>query len=320
VSAVIGDAEAILRRARRPLVLGMGGGGDVVGALATAEFARLYDGADPILGGLTWERLPIDPKPGARDASEIAGAVELAPRVLLAGPDTRVRESGVLFAESRMAAFLGAQTVLVDVNGGPGEIADGLAHAATQLGCDLVVFVDVGGDVLSQGDEPGLRSPLCDAMMLAAAARLGTAGHPVLAGIFGLGCDGELTIDELSVQLAAVAAAGGLCGARGLTAPIADRLEKAMETVPTEASAQAVRAFHGARGRTTIRGGVHTFDLTPLAAATIYLDVQATFDAAAILARAVTDAHDLEHAHEILTRLGVPTELGRERAAASSPG
>jgi hypothetical protein len=32
----------------------MGGGGDVVGALATAEFARRYDGAAPILGGLTW--------------------------------------------------------------------------------------------------------------------------------------------------------------------------------------------------------------------------------------------------------------------------
>ncbi|MEA2198806.1 MAG: hypothetical protein QOJ25_2857, partial [Solirubrobacteraceae bacterium] len=185
---MVDDAEAILRAARRPLVLGMGGGGDVVGALATAEFARLYDGAAPILGGLTWERLPIDPKPGARDASEIAGAVELAPRVLLAGPETHVRESGVVFAEARMAAFLGEQTVLVDINGGPREIAAGLASAATELGCDLVVFIDVGGDVLSQGDEPGLRSPLCDAMMLAAATRLGEAGHPVLAGIFGLGC------------------------------------------------------------------------------------------------------------------------------------
>jgi len=42
------DAEAVLRRARRPLVIGMGGGGDVVGALATAEFARIYDGADEV--------------------------------------------------------------------------------------------------------------------------------------------------------------------------------------------------------------------------------------------------------------------------------
>jgi hypothetical protein len=55
------DAEVLLRGSRRPLVIGMGGGGDVVGALATAEAMRLYDDAEPLLGGLTWERRPIDP-------------------------------------------------------------------------------------------------------------------------------------------------------------------------------------------------------------------------------------------------------------------
>ena len=78
------DAEAILRGSARPLVLGMGGGGDVVGALATAEFMRLYDGAQPILGGLSWERRPIDPVPGPRRPSEIEHAEELAPGVMLA--------------------------------------------------------------------------------------------------------------------------------------------------------------------------------------------------------------------------------------------
>ena len=95
------DAEWMLRHASRPLVLGMGGGGDVVGALATAELARVYDGADPVLGGLTWERRPIDPVPGPRHVREIEGAEELAPGILLAGPQTRVRGRGVYFAESR---------------------------------------------------------------------------------------------------------------------------------------------------------------------------------------------------------------------------
>ena len=86
------DAEALLRAARRPLVIGMGGGGDVVGALATAEAMRLYDDAEPLVGGLTWERRPIDPVAGPRRVDEIEGAWELAPGVLLAGPYTRVRE------------------------------------------------------------------------------------------------------------------------------------------------------------------------------------------------------------------------------------
>ena len=67
-----------------------------------------------------------------------------------------------------MAGHLGTETVLIDVSGGAGGAATGIAEAAEALGCDLVLGVDVGGDALSRGDEPGLASPLCDAMMIAA--------------------------------------------------------------------------------------------------------------------------------------------------------
>jgi hypothetical protein len=314
------DAELLLRRAKRPLVLGMGGGGDVVGALATAESMRLYDGADPIVGGLTWERRPIDPVPGPRGAGEIEAAEVLAAGVMLAGPQTRVRGRDVLFAESRMAAFLKAPTVLIDANLGPAVIADGLAQVVTRLGCDLIVFVDVGGDVLAQGDEPGLRSPLCDAIMLAAADRLRQAQHAVLLGIFGIGCDAELTAEEVLARIADVAAAGGLCGVRGLTEPVARRLESAIDLVPTEASAQAVRAFRGVAGTVTIRGGARTLQLGPAAAQTFYLDVQTTISTAGRLARAVAGAGDLQDANAILRRLGVATELDLEFDAAGAPG
>jgi hypothetical protein len=310
------DAELLLRGSRRPLVIGMGGGGDVVGALATAELARLYDRAEPVLGGLTWERRPFDPVPGPRAVSEIAGGEALAPAILLAGPDTRLRGRDVVFAESRMAEFLGQPTVLIDINNGPAAVADGLADAIAKLKCDLLVLIDVGGDVIAHGDEPGLRSPLCDAVMLAAGARLRTSGKPVLLGIFGAGCDAELTPDEVLARLAVVAADGGLCGARGLTGPVADRMEAAMQLVSTEASAQAVRAFRGASGLATIRGGTRTLELTLVAALTFYLDVDITIKAAGRLARAVTDAGSLEEANDALHELGVGTELDYEREAA----
>jgi hypothetical protein len=310
------DAEALLRAAKRPLVLGIGGGGDVVGALATAELGRLYDGSDPLVGGVTWERRPIDPVPGPRAASEIDDAELLAPGVLTAGPETRVRASGVRFGESHMASFLGSPTVLVDINDGVAAVADGLAEASDRLGVDLIVFIDVGGDVLAQGDERGLSSPLCDAMMLAAAARLSQAGRSVLAGIFGIGCDAELTPREVLALLARVADAGGWAGARGLTEPVASRLEQAMEFVPTEASAQAVRAFRGASGTTTIRGGRRSLELSPDAAVTFYLDVERTVEATGRLARAVDGAANLEEANRALNELGVTTELDREIEAA----
>ena len=308
------DAEVLLSRSRRPLVLGIGGGGDVVGALATAEACRLH-GAEPLVGGVTWERRPIDPQPGPRAEAEIEGARRLAPAVMAASAETRVRESGVLFAESRMAELLGEETALVDATLGPAHLADGLAAAAAALGLDLIVFVDVGGDALAHGHEPGLASPLCDAVLLAAAARLAENGHSVLGGVFGIGCDGELTPSQVLERLAEVGAAGGLAGARGLTPAVAGRLEEAVRVVPTEASAQALRCFHGEIGSAAIRQGRRSVELSPAGALTFYFDPVAALRSAARLAAAVVDARDLEHANDILHGLGVYTELDYERDA-----
>jgi hypothetical protein len=309
------DADLLLSRSRRPLVLGIGGGGDVVGALATAEACRLK-GADPVVGGVTWERRPIDPQPGPRAEGEIEGARRLAPGVMAASSATRVRDSGVLFAESRMAELLAEETVLLDATLGPAALADGLATAAGLLGADLIVFVDVGGDALAHGHEPGLASPLCDALLLAAAALLAErTSTPVLGGVFGIGCDGELTPSEVLERLAEVAAAGGLAGARGLTPAVAERLEEAVKVVPTEASAQALRCFRGAIGPATIRQGRRRVELSPAGALTFYFDPLAALRSAARLAAAVTGARDLEQANEILHGLDIRTELDYERDA-----
>jgi hypothetical protein len=315
-AAPVMDADALLAGSRRPLVIGIGGGGDVVGALATAEACRAH-GAAPVVGGVTWERRPIDPNPGPRREDEIEGGRRLAEGVLAAGAETRVRESGVLFAESRMAELLGEETVLVDATLGPEELADGIATAAGELGAELVVFLDVGGDALAHGDEPGLASPLCDALLLAAAARLARRPHApaVLGAIFGIGCDGELTPAEVLQRLAEVGASGGLLGARGLTPAIAARLEEAVEVVPTEASAQAIRCFRGDTGMTSIRRGRRTVELSPVGALTFYFDPVAALGSAARLAAAVMDARDLEHGNELLHGLDVYTELDYERDA-----
>jgi hypothetical protein len=290
------DSDAIFNAANRPLVIGIGGGGDVVGALATAELTRLYHGADPLVGGVSWERRPIDPEPGPRTLAEIEDGDPLSPCVLLAGPRTRVRARDVLFGESRMAELLGEPTVLVDVTPGPSALADGIAIAADALGV-----------------------PLCDAVMLAAAARLQRAGRSVLGAIFGVGCDGELTVPEVNERIADVARAGGLAGVRGITPPIADRLAAAVKAVPTEASAQALRAFRGEIGTTTIRGGRRTLELTPEAALTFYFDAAVAMEATAPLARAVDGATSLAEANEILRGMGVRTELDWETEAAAGP-
>jgi hypothetical protein len=292
-------------------VIGMGGGGDVVGALATAEACRLNTGAKPVLGGVTWERRVIDPQPGPRQIGEIEGGERLASCVLAADADTHA--DGVVFAEAHMARFLGEPVLLIDPHPGPAAIASGIAEAADAVGADLIVLLDVGGDALAHGDEPGLASPLCDSMMLASAARLQECGRDVVTGIFGTACDGELTVDEVMERVSEVAMAGGLAGVRYLSEPVADRLEQAVNEVPTEASAMAIRCFRGETGRVPIRRGLRTVPLSPLGALTIYLDPRACVESAARLARAVADVTSLEEGNDALRALGVRTELDLER-------
>ncbi|MEX0992984.1 MAG: DUF1152 domain-containing protein [Solirubrobacterales bacterium] len=298
-------------------MLGIGGGGDVVGALASALTFE-STAVDTIVGGVSWERLPIDPLAGPRTSAEILDGRELAARVLLAEPQTRTT-SGAVFAESHMASFLGRDTLLVDPNGGPAEVADGLEQATKQLDADLVAFVDVGGDVLAAGGEPGLASPLCDAVMLAAADLLQRRGVPCVGAVFGPCCDGELTLAELLDQLAIVCSEGGLIGARALDEAHIERMEAALAVVPTEASAQAIRCARGEIGETTIRRGRRSVPLSPVGAMTFYFDPGKAMASAARLASAVSQANSLEQANGVLRGLGVNTELDYERENAPAP-
>jgi hypothetical protein len=279
----------------------------VVGALACAEMARGV-GLQAVVGGLTWERRVVDPLPGPRTLAEIAGARALNDAVAVAGPQTTGR-GGFRFAEARVAELTGEDVVLVDPHPGPRALGAALGDAARQLGCDHVVLLDVGGDVLAHGDEPGLGSPLADAVLLAAAA---SVDLPVTAALWGAGCDGELTLDEVGARLAEVWAAGGARGALALTGEQADRLAPIVAAVPTEASATALRSARGETGRVPIRDGRRHVELTPLAGVLFLFDAGVAMRSAARLAQAVRDATDLGDADAILTRMGIVTELAYE--------
>jgi hypothetical protein len=305
--------ERILQAASKALVIGMGGGGDVVGALSTARLCQQF-GAEFVLGGVAWERFPIDPYPGPRPLEQIHGGNRLGPAAVLADENTTTPD-GVPFSEARMAGVICSPTLLLDIMGGPAAVAAGIAAAAEKLDCDLCVMVDVGGDVLAHGDEPGLASPLCDAVMLAAAAQL-AAELQTVAAVYGAGCDGELTPGEVAERLAELGRAGALLGAWGLTPAVAEQIETAAHVVPTEASVMAVRCARGETGTAEIRGGRRTVHLSPLGAITFYFDPALAVEHCAPLARAVREAADLEQAHDALVEMGVGTELGLERARA----
>ena len=296
------------------LVLGIGGGGDVVGALALARRCEAL-GTPFVLGGVAWERMPIDPHPGPRPLAQIENGDPLGARAVLAGPQTTTPE-GVPFSESHVAGHLGSPTVLIDVTEGAAGAEAGIAAAAARLCCDLVVYVDIGGDAIAAGDEPGLSSPLCDAVMIAAGQRLRPHIDGILA-VIGAGCDGELTQDEVLARVAALAQAGAWIGSSSVEPVIADEIERAAAQTGTEASMQVVRCARGELGESVIRGGRRRVTLGPVGAIAFCFELEAS-EPVLPLARAVRDAKGLGAASAALNELGISTELEYERERATT--
>lgn len=289
----------------------------MVGALATARFLE-FCGLDFFLGGLSWERWVIDPLPGPRSLEQVQDVRPLHRYAWIANPKSRT-STGVFFAESKMAEYLGKEVLLVDINGGVQGVVEALETALKELQADLLVGVDVGGDSLAQGGEPGLRSPLADSVMLAAYVELEKRGQRTLWGMFGYGSDGEMTVDEIENALNKVAKGGGLLGAWGLTDKMVSELEEVIRRVPTEASAIPVESARGGWGEKRIRPDKRIVKLTPLTMLTFYLSPSIVFHTLSRPAQALQRSKSLEEANEALHSLGLKTEFDLERERYRNP-
>jgi hypothetical protein len=311
MTSAVASLEDIIRASKHALVIGVGGGGDVVGALASARFLE-FCGLRFTVGGLSWERNVYDPIPGPRKLSESKNVRPLHEFAWMANANSQT-STGVPFAEAKMAAILEQELLLVDINGGVKGVVDGLEVAMRELQTDLLVGLDVGGDSLAEGHEPGLRSPLADSIMIAAFAEIEQRGHRTMWGVFGYGSDGELSVDEIEIALSKLAAANGLLGAWSLTPKIAAELEEVIRTVPTEASAIPVQCFRGAWGNRAIRRGERHVKLTPLTALTFFMSTTKLYDTLARPAQAVRNSSSLDQANKALHAIGIATELDYER-------
>lgn len=299
----------IIENSNKAMLIGIGGGGDIVGTIPTADLLAMFD-VSCVLGGLSWERSVIDPVPGPRKFEEIKNARKLNDVVWYANKDT-VTTSGIRFAESGVAEVLGVETLLIGIHGGAESVAEGLLDAARTLNADLIVGIDVGGDLLAQGDEPGLMSPLADSIMTAAFSIL-ESRIPTIMGLFGFGSDGELTHDELEKSMKVIAGERGILGAWGITQDALLLLEQLISIVPTEASRMPALYAKGEFSDTTIRSGTRPVKLSMASTVTYYFSPGALYNNVSKLARCVMNAGSLEEANEALHSMGIRSELDIE--------
>ncbi|MER7734047.1 DUF1152 domain-containing protein [Streptomyces erythrochromogenes] len=281
------------------LYVAAGGGGDPLGALIAARTV----GAGPeraLVATYAWERPEVDPTHGPLGEEHFTGLVREAGGAPAFTAATRARPPAGSTLPA-LARDLPARLLLLDPSRGLHALAGQLTAMATASG-GRIRIVDIGGDILTHGDEPGLCSPFGDALTLAACH---LTGLPTTVHVAGPGLDGE--IDERSLL-------GRLTGSRPLTpaAAAVSAAARALAWHPSEASALWAAAVLGARGR--VRSVGHALELTeaspglyslPLAEAVGHNPVAraliderpATLQEAADLSHRLTGIHGLAPEH-----------------------
>ncbi|MGC9112982.1 DUF1152 domain-containing protein [Acidilobus sp.] len=294
---------------RKVLVLGIGGGGDAAGAIYLYQKVRRFGGR-PILGSVVWERYAIDPYPGPIPLEAMVDVDILGDSAaLVSGSSYAIRFGRQVRPQIvRAAELLGEKALFVDISRGSEGVRRALEAARDQLGVELVIGVDVGGDVLALGCEENLWSPLADSVSLAG---LGSAGVDSLIAVHGPGADGELSTDQVLSYIADVAAQGGLLGIYGINEEEAELLDRATKAIETEASLMPLLAFRGRRGDQRIRGGTRTVRLSPVLATTYVMDATTVYNRSP-LAKAVSGTMGISQVRQVLNSMCVYTELDLE--------
>ncbi|MEV7558335.1 DUF1152 domain-containing protein [Streptomyces sp. NPDC089795] len=245
------------------LYIAAGGGGDPLGTLIAAR--TLTAGAEhtdparaPLIATYAWERPEVDPAAGGPlGERDFDGLVHHGGGVRGGGfaaftPATRARPP----AGSTLPALAGdlpARLLLLDPARGLSCLTRQIGSMAQAAG-GRIRIVDIGGDILTHGDEPGLCSPFGDALTLAACH---LTGIPTTVHIAGPGLDGEIGEQPLLERLAGH---HPLVPDREAAAAAA----RALAWHPSEASALWAAAIHGVRGTVrTARAVVHLTDASP---------------------------------------------------------
>ncbi|WP_202319058.1 DUF1152 domain-containing protein [Archaeoglobus neptunius] len=296
----------ILKKAksRRALAFGIGGGGDIVSTIPVANFLGHF-GFEVYHGSVIWDRIVVDPKPGPRSLEELRNVEIINETVGIASENTRTVD-GVTPNIARAAKVFG-RVVSIDITKGVEKMVQGLSDFAEKFDVSLIIGVDAGGDAISVGFESGVRSPLADAMCVAALKRVGG-----IVAVTGFGSDGELRVEELLLNISSILTKGGFLGCTSMSRIDYARMRKITEEVTTEASLIPVLAYEGEFGLKKLRKG-RTALITPLSTLIFYFTADAVFELNEA-AKIVENAGDIFEANRLLHSEGILTEYDFERA------
>ena len=270
-------------KGKRALILGLGGGGDVIQGIPPARLFQQLGYEEIFLGGVNCQWWMPDGAPQSNvygtsvlgptlyDIHQLDPSEKIAPEIRLVSKESAIGDCQP--AEAALTDRLPGTQFVGSLNAGVSGLAESLRQLVEEKNIDLVVGVDIGSDSFHRGDEvQPAHTSLVDFMSIGALLDLPC---PIFYGVAGYGCDGEMQLPELDERVGSVMRAGGYLGAHGLTQGDVAAMLEVCEVYPDPVEPLAPRAAAGELGlrRVNTHGPWGTpVHVGPLAAVMLFFD------------------------------------------------
>ncbi len=269
-------------RAKKALVLGVGGGGDVILTFPLANYLEQLGVEHIIIGGVAsqwWNPSGGSTKenfilaPLVYDVTKLTDTEYLAPLLVKVSPSSAYE--GYKPAEAAVSTVSRWPVVVGGLTAGVVGLRDSLNQFIKSQQIDLFIGADIGAHSFHDGNEvtPPFTT-LISFMTLSAMLQLSC---PSIYAFVGYTCDAEMEIEELDNRIGRIMKAGGFLGAYGITPQDIKEYLAACEAFKDPIEPIVAHAAMGDLGWKKIPvmspWGRRAY-LTPLAAIYLFLDPQ----------------------------------------------
>ncbi len=294
-------------KAKKSMIMGVGGGGDVILGVPLANHLELLGVKKIYLGGVSsqwWnpaggshlENFVLAPL--VYDVAQLTQAELLQPMLSHVHPESRFEDNRP--AEAAVSAVVPWDVLIGGLSEGVVGLRDSLNAFIEKEEIDLFVGADIGAHSFHDGKETSPPfTTLVSLMTLSAMIQLKC---PTVYGFAGYTVDAEMEIEELDERVGRIMQAGGFLGAYGLTQKDVHDYLKACEAFPDPIEPLVARAARGDLGLKqvpVISPWGRRAHLTPLSAIYLFLDPMIMVEAVSTCVKELMDTKSIEEAESI---------------------
>jgi hypothetical protein len=294
-------------KAKRSIIMGVGGGGDVILGVPLANYLTLLGSEKIYLGGVSSQWW--NPSGGSRlenfvlaplvyDVAQLDNAELWQPMLSHVNPASTF--DGNRPAEAAVSEVVPWDVIIGGLSNGVVGLRDSLNKFIADEGIDLFIGADIGAHSFHDGKEtsPPFTS-LVSMMTLSAMIQLDC---PSLYAFAGYTVDAEMEIEELDERIGRIMQAGGFLGAYGITQKDVQDYLKACKAFPDPIEPLVARAAQGELGLVqvpVISPWGRRAHITPLAAIYLFLDPKIMVETVSTCVKALMDTKSIAEAETI---------------------